>query len=126
MKSHQTDALKNWETVATASPDAIVVVDRSLTVTHWNPAAEEIFGWTAEEALGEPNPAVPEVKRDAYESTIEDVLGGSEVTGRETKRRRKDGSLVDVSISTAPVTGPDGEIVAAMAVGKDISERKSH
>ncbi|MFD1588889.1 PAS domain S-box protein [Halorientalis brevis] len=126
MKSHQTDTLKNWETVVTASPDAIVVVDRSLTVTHWNPAAEEIFGWTAEEALGEPNPAVPEVKRDAYESTIKDVLGGNEVTGRETKRQRKDDSLVDVSISTAPVTGPDGEIVAAMAVGKDISERKSH
>ncbi len=126
MKSRQTDSSKNWETVVEASPDAIVVIDRSLTVTHWNPAAEDIFGWTAEEVHGDRNPIVPDSKQDAYESTVRDVLAGEEVTGHETSRRRKDGTLIDVSISTAPVSGPDGENVAAMAVIKDISERKDH
>lgn len=126
MKSTKKDPLDNVEMVITASPDAIIVIDRSMTVSHWNPAAEDIFGWTADEVLGERNPVVPEQKQDEFESMVHDVLDGEELTGYETKRQRKDGTPIDVSISTAPICDSDGENVAAMAVIEDITDRKTH
>jgi PAS domain S-box-containing protein len=107
-----------------ASPLAIVETERDGRVTFWNRAAEELFGWTAEEALGrEISFLHPESDPDPNWIRRRLAAGEPVATG-ETVRRRKDGTLVDVAISAAPIRGADGELVRRMAVASDISERK--
>ena len=68
----------------------------------WNPAAERIFGWSEEEVLGEPYPLVPEEKEHEFRANIARALQGDSLTGLETRRQKKDGTQIDVSIWTAP------------------------
>jgi PAS domain S-box-containing protein len=107
-----------------ASPLAIMAIDVESKVTMWNPAAEEIFGWTEGEVLGQYNPLVPPDKLAEHEKLRERAFRGDTFTAVEVVRQRKDGTLVDVSLSTAPVYGSDGRMKSMMAVVEDISERK--
>ena len=102
-----------------ASPLAIIARDRQAMVQMWNPAAERIFGWSEEEVLGRPYPLVPQGKEDEFRANIARALRGEPLTGLETLRQKKDGTLIDVSIWTAPF-GDGG----AMVVIADVSERK--
>ena len=102
-----------------ASPLAIVARDRQARVQMWNPAAEQIFGWSEEEVLGRPYPLVPEEKEHEFRANIARALQGEPLTGLETRRQKKDGTQIDVSIWTAPF-GDGG----AMVVVADVSERK--
>jgi len=109
--------------VVEASPAAIVALDRDDRVTVWNPAAERIFGWSADEVLGEPFPlSLPE--DDDHPDLFERALDGETVTGVETQRRTKSGDLVDVSLSIAPYRDADGAIVGTMGAIEDITDRK--
>ena len=110
--------------VIEASPDAIMVVDRDARVTMWNPAAEEIFGWSEDEVLGEPNPMIPHDFEEEFQTHKERVFDGESVVGVETTRVTASGERIDVSLSTAPVRDASGEIVGGMAVIEDITERK--
>jgi two-component system cell cycle sensor histidine kinase/response regulator CckA len=107
-----------------ASPVPIVAVDAEGVVFLWNPAAEQVFGWTAEEAVGEFNPLIPAGAPDELRALRERVLAGESFTGVELRRQRKDGKLVDVSFSAAPVRNADGKIMWIMEVLEDITERK--
>jgi PAS domain S-box-containing protein len=107
-----------------ASPLAIMAIDPDSKVTMWNPAAERIFGWTEGEILGQYNPMVPPDKLVEHEKLRARAFSGDAFTGVEVVRKRKDGTVVDVSLSTAPVYGSDGRIKSMMAVVEDISERK--
>ncbi len=102
-----------------ASPLAMIARDRQARVQMWNPAAERIFGWSEEEVLGRPYPLVPEEKEDEFRANIARALRGEPLTGLETRRQKKDGTQIDVSIWTAPL-GDGG----AMVVIADVSERK--
>ncbi|AEH35903.1 PAS domain S-box protein [Halopiger xanaduensis] len=106
-----------------ASPAALVALDRDENVTLWNPAAERIFGWSESDVLDDPLPIVPD-DRDDHQPIFERVLEGETIAGLETKRRREDGSLIDVSVSAAPIRDADGEIVGTMGALEDITERK--
>ncbi len=106
------------------SPVAIVLLDDQDRVQIWNPAAEHIFGWSAEEALGKKNPIVPADRGGEYQALTQQLLAGQPLLGLETVRQRKDGSLVDVSISSAVFHGSDGRFSGRMAVLQDISEQK--
>ncbi|HXE56661.1 MAG TPA: PAS domain S-box protein [Gemmatimonadales bacterium] len=107
-----------------ASPLPVVGIAADGRVTSWNAAAERLFGWAAEEVLGRPLPVVPPEREAEYARLRARVLGGDAFTGHETIRRRRDGSLVDVSISTAPLRGPDDRVRGLVAVYEDITERK--
>ena len=107
-----------------AAPLAIVTMDQRGIVESWNAAAERIFGWTAAEVIGRPYPLVPPGKEAEYDAVVADSLAGRQRVGFETRRRRRDGSLVDVAISTAAVRGADGEIVTLIGLLEDISERR--
>jgi len=109
-----------------ASPDAILALDAAGTVELWNPAAERIFGWSAEEVLGEPLPIIPEEKSEEYDRFRERVYGGETISGAEIERQHKDGTLINVSLSAAPVFDEDGDVTGIMAALEDISERKEY
>ncbi|WP_126663921.1 PAS domain S-box protein [Haloterrigena salifodinae] len=107
-----------------ASPSALVALDTDETVTLWNPAAERIFGWSEDEVLGEPLPFIPDDRGEDHREIFDRLFDGESIAGLETRRVRKDGERIDVSISAAPIHGADGEIVGTMGALEDITERK--
>jgi len=107
-----------------ASPVAIMTVNPTGEVMMWNPAAEEIFGWKEAEVIGQYLPIIPKAKHEEYRALREQVLHGNAFTGVEVQRRRKDGALIDVSVSTAPIRDAGGNVASIMAVMADITERK--
>jgi PAS domain S-box-containing protein len=113
------------EALIEASPLAIVTVGSDWIVRRWNPAAEHLFGWSAKEVVGQPYPLVPEDKEDEYRQIVRRTLSGRPLVSLETRRRRKDGSLVAVGLSAAPaVRDARGEVVELIGIFEDITERK--
>jgi two-component system cell cycle sensor histidine kinase/response regulator CckA len=107
-----------------ASPVPIMALTLDGTVTLWNPAAERVFGWTQAEVLGKFNPMVPEGKRDEFRRLRERVSKEGGFSGVEITRNRKDGTSVDISLSTAPLRDVHGGVTGIMALMEDIRERK--
>jgi PAS domain S-box-containing protein len=107
-----------------ASPLAIITVDLQGNVRTWNRAAERIFDWSEQKALGHPNPIIPEDRQNEFRANLDAVVQGNLLTQVETRRRRKDGSLIDVSLSTAAMRNATGDVIGAMAIIADITERK--
>jgi PAS domain S-box-containing protein len=117
-------ARDEFQALIDASPVPIVVYDRDGVVTVWNPAAEEVFGWTAEEVIGSFFPIVPDDLREEFDRIREDVYEGRAFSGYETTRLRKDGSKVEVSFSNAPVRDAVGEIRGVVGIITDVTDRK--
>ncbi|MFI6602931.1 PAS domain S-box protein [Nonomuraea sp. NPDC050536] len=86
--------------VLASSPNAVVALDRDQTVLVWNPAAERLFGWSAEEMLGRRAPIVPEELTAEHNAVLERVRTGGQVSLR-TKRFRSDGALLDLRVDTS-------------------------
>lgn len=116
----------NWtlQAIVRASPVAIVALDPQGRVTAWNNASEQMFGWTAQEVESLPLPIVPADKTDEYQESLETVLGGAVFADKETKRQRKDGTLLDVSLSVAPLRDAEDRVAGVLAVYADVTERK--
>ena len=113
-----------WAAVVASSEDAILTKDLDGTITSWNAAAQRLYGWSAEEAIGSNVKML--LVDDAEGQTIRDVLRGGRRTGSfETRRRRQDGSLVDVSVSVSPVHDPEGRVIGGAAIARDITDRKA-
>lgn len=106
-----------------SSPSAIVALDLQGRVTLWNPAAEEIFGFTEEEVLGAANPIVPDNEIGFFRKHLELQQQGSTYK-MELKRRTKSGELIDVSLSTAPLSDADGSVIGFIGVFEDVTEHK--
>lgn len=111
-------------TLIAASPLAIFLLDLEERVQLWNPAAERIFGWRAEEVIGGRNPMVPPDRWDEADALMRLILRGESVTEREVRRRRKDGSLLDVGLSAARLCDQDGRPRGIMVIAADISDRR--
>jgi PAS domain S-box-containing protein len=108
-----------------SSPVALVEFGLDTRIRLWNPAAERIFGWTAQEMLGRGGlPMAPPHKRAESEDLFARVLAGESINDYETERLRKDGRLVPVSIAAAPVRDGSGRFVSNMVAYTDITERK--
>lgn len=107
-----------------ASPLALVSLDLDGRVLTWNESATHIFGWSADEAVGRMLPFVPPDKQDEFAALRARVAAGESFTGLEIERRRKDGSAVPISLSTAPVLDESGAVVGIMAAIEDITERR--
>ena len=107
-----------------ASPLAIAAVDVEADVTLWNPAAERLFGWTEEEVLGRPIPNILHELQAEFRSRFQQALEGQVFSGVETRRRRKDGTVIDVALWTAPLRDHHGATSGNVALLADITERK--
>ncbi len=110
--------------IVAAVPVALISVDRSWAVTFWSPAAEQLFGYRPEEVLGQRLPIVPPEREEEHRRFGAEVFAGKAFTGRETRRRRKDGAEVDVAVSTAALRSPDGEITGLVAAYVDVRSQR--
>jgi PAS domain S-box-containing protein len=120
--TEQTNAL--LAAVVASSMDAVFSIDTSARIQTWNSAAEQLYGYTAAEAIGQPlGLLAPDPTNYAPGSRFRRVLQGEQIYF-ETSRRRKDGSLVEVGISSGPIRDPTGDVVGVSVVHRDISERK--
>ncbi len=106
------------------SPLAIVFVNPDWTVRHWNAAAERLFGWREAEVRDRPLPFIPDEGWVEHQGFRERLARGEAFSGVEVRRRRKDGALVDVSLSVTPVLDPEGRLAGMVAFLEDIRERK--
>ncbi len=108
-----------------SSDDAIVSKDLTGIVTSWNKSAERIFGYTAAEMIGHPILLLlPNERRDEEIEILAKIRRGERLDHFETIRRRKDGQLIDVSVTISPVHNAEGEIVGASKVARDITEQR--
>jgi PAS domain S-box-containing protein len=111
--------------IVSSSDDAIIGKDLNGTVTSWNVAAERMFGYTAEEAVGQSiRLIIPAVRQREEDEVLRRIRAGKSVRHFETERVRKDGSLIPISLSVSPVLDAEGSVVGASTIARDISERK--
>jgi PAS domain S-box-containing protein len=118
-------ASEQLRALISASPLAIVALAADGKISLWNPAAESVFGWTEAEVLGKPLPFIPEDKLEEHRQMRARDLSGEGFSSREVRRRRKDGSPVDISVSTAPVRDPSGRVIGIMSIYVDITARRA-
>jgi PAS domain S-box-containing protein len=120
--SHRTDPEAQFAAIVASSDDAIVGKDLNGQITSWNQAAEQMFGYTAAEAVDRHiRIIIPEDRRGEEDYVLGEVRAGRRVDQYETVRRRKDGTLVDVSLSVSPVRNAAGEIVGVSKIARDVT-----
>jgi len=111
--------------IVDSSNDAIVSKDLNGTITSWNKAAETTFGYTAEEAIGHHiTLIVPPDRLDEEADILARIRRGERIEHFDTVRRRKDGTLIDTSITISPIRDARGHIIGASKVARDITEHK--
>jgi PAS domain S-box-containing protein len=119
------DAVRRMAAIVESTDDAIVGADRDGRITHWNPGAERLLGYTHDEIVGEPVRML--VLADDFPQQNERfaaVLAGTRVERIETQWVRKDGGLVDVVLTASPMHDRSGAVIGASAVVHDVTARK--
>ena len=106
------------------APLAVIVLDFSGTVLHWNPAAEAMFQWTAAEVVGKPAPVGPSEERGAADANLAETLSGGSIKARPARRQRKDGVVLDLQISASPMRDRAGAIVGVIAMISDVTAHR--
>jgi two-component system cell cycle sensor histidine kinase/response regulator CckA len=108
------------------SPDAMYLQDTAGVITTWSPGAAAQYGYAAEEIIGRNvSLLVPEEQREQQQHVLAEMRKGQSTWPYATRRTTRSGSVIDVSISVAPVTDDDGEVVAGSVVSRDISATKA-
>jgi PAS domain S-box-containing protein len=112
--------------IVDSSDDAIISKDLHGVVTSWNKSAERLFGYPAAEAIGHSiaDLIIPSDRQQEEQEILERLSRGERVDHFETIRRRKDGTLMDISLTISPVKDANGRIMGASKVARDISDRK--
>jgi PAS domain S-box-containing protein len=111
--------------IVESSHDAIVSKTLNGVITSWNKGAERLFGYSAEDAVGQNiTLIIPPACRDEERTIIEQLTRGERIDHFETVRMRKDGSLLDVSLTISPMKDASGRVVGASKLARDITERK--
>jgi len=107
------------------SPDAIVATDLDGTITNWNPGAERLYGYTADEVMGrDVRLLLTPTLRGEVDAGIEAIRFGGTIESYETVRQRRDGTTVPVSIQASPVRDSSGTIIGAASVARDLTDRE--
>lgn len=111
--------------VVESSNDAIITKDLNGIITSWNRGAQNIFGYTREEAIGQPvTMLMPPERVNEEPGILERIRRGEKIGHYETVRRRKDGTLIDVSLTISPLRNSRGDVFGASKVARDITDRK--
>ena len=111
--------------IVNSSEDAIASKDLNGIVQTWNRAAERLFGYSAEEIIGRPiRLVIPADRQSEEDQVLETIRSGRSVEHFETVRQRKDGTLIDISLTVSPVRARDGTVIGASKIARDISEQR--
>ena len=111
--------------IVEASSDAIIGKDLRGTILSWNEGASRIYGYAADEMIGESiSILIPDGHSDELPGILERIGRGERVRPFETERRTKDGRVIDVSLAVSPIRGGDGRIVGASAIAREITAQK--
>jgi PAS domain S-box-containing protein len=117
--------LAHYAALVESSDDAIIGKTVNSLVTSWNHGAEQIFGYSREEMVGQNiSLIIPDDRQDEEPRILAKIKNGESFDHYETVRRRKDGQLIDVSVTVSPIRDADGKVIGASTVARDISERK--
>ncbi|MEV6305669.1 PAS domain S-box protein [Actinoplanes sp. NPDC051861] len=110
--------------IVEASQDAIVSKALDGTIRTWNPGAERLYGYTAEEMVGsDVTRLLPPDRKGEEKELLGRVLAGGALSRYETRRQRKDGTIIEVSLSMAPMLDTDDTVIGASTVAHDITAR---
>ena len=113
------------EALVKYADDAIIGVTLEGTITSWNPGAERLYGYSSQEIIGRSLAVLlPEDRGDELARAAEEVRAGQHVAHLETTRVRKDGTLVPVSITFAPIRDEDGTVVGGSSVHRDVTAQR--
>ncbi|ULJ73494.1 PAS domain S-box protein [Rhizobium gallicum] len=119
------EATQRVAAIVESSDDAILAKDLNGTITDWNRGAERLFGYTAEEAIGRSvTMLIPLDRADEEPNILARLRRGEKIDHYETIRRRKDGSLVEISLSVSPIRNRAGQVIGASKIARDITERR--
>ena len=109
--------------IVESSDDAIISKDLSGTIQSWNKGAERIFGYTADEIIGKSvMTLIPPDRLEEEAGILKRLRAGEPIDHYETLRRRKNGTLIDVSLTVSPIRDTDGKVVGASKVARDITD----
>src|SRR5438128_2173480 len=119
------EAVRRLAATVAASTDAIISADLNGLIISWNAGSERMYGYPASETIGHKlSVIVPEERAGELRAALDRVCQGESVEQLETVRRRKDGRLVEVSISLAPLTAEHGTVIATTGISRDMSTAK--
>jgi PAS domain S-box-containing protein len=108
-----------------SADDAIISKTLEGIITSWNKGAERIFGYTADEVIGQPvTILIPEGQEDEEPAILARLSAGERIEHYETIRLRKDGTRIDISLTVSPIKGPNGDIIGASKIARDITEQR--
>lgn len=117
--------LQRLATIVADSEDAIISMTLSGTIVTWNKAAQRIYGFSADEAISHSIDIVfPPVSADKMSQFLDSVAQEKKMASYETLCRRKDGSLIEISLTISPVSDASGKITGASVIARDVSERR--
>jgi len=119
------EAAKRYEAIVESSDDAIISKDLNGVIRTWNAGAQRLFGYTAQEAIGQPiTMLIPPQLFDEEPRVLARVRRGERIEHYETVRRHKDGLLIDISLTVSPIADARGVIFGASKIARDVTERR--
>src|SRR5436189_4607773 len=119
------DELARLSAIIESPDDAIVSIDLNGILTSWNPAAERVYGFTAAEAIGQPNRIIIPPERLAEKDEIlQRIVRGESLRHYETVRLRKDGTRIDVAMTASPLHDGSRTITGVSKISRDITKQK--
>ena len=122
----QAEEMRLWlSAVVSSTSDAIISFSLDETILSWNGGARRLFGYRPEEAIGQPLSMLAVDEQGDEEDLLAAVAAGEGVENHETRRRRKDGSVVQVAITMSPIEDPGGRVMAATAMVRDITAARA-
>jgi PAS domain S-box-containing protein len=111
--------------IVESSADAIVSKNLDGIIMSWNDGAERLFGYSEQEVIGKPITIImPAERHDEEPAILSRIRCGERIQHYETVRRRKDGSLVEISLTVSPIKDASGQVIGASKIARDITERR--
>ncbi|MEZ2221774.1 PAS domain S-box protein [Rhizobium sp. RCC_161_2] len=119
------EAAQRFAAIVESSDDAILAKDLNGKIVSWNRGAERLYGYTAHEAIGQPVlMLIPLDRQNEEPELLARIRRGERIDHYETIRRRKDGSLVEISLSVSPIKNREGRVIGVSKIARDITERR--
>lgn len=121
---HLVEAKEQFESLFISSPTAIDLLDKEGNVMRVNPAFESLYGWSNDELKGKPLSIIPDHRRDEYHLLNRQLIAGVPVVDYETERMRKDGTILTVCLTLAPLRDKEGRLFGFTGLTRNVTESK--